>query len=322
MSKFSDFIKDFNYNWNNLKNTVEAHTGIITGIGIGFTVVGTVLACRATLKVNEKAEEHIKLLADTKANCIEAGMDEKATRKEVIRAYRHIGVDYVRKFWPSVAVSALGYVLIIKSHGILSNKYNELMASHIALEALFNKYRESVAERYGENVEKDIMKEAQMKFADEHVIDDDPNQPFVNGSYLLFNENCRDYQKGCPQANWHTIDTGYRELQFRFDQGRPVYIQEVMRCFGHPEVKNGWKWVKKKGITPGFLEDFGVNDKELNPEFTRGVCFDGKTEPIAKLFLNDFVYVDRLFDADVRESNLADGGVMGGKLGKDPVIIG
>ena len=53
-----------------------------------------------------------------------------------------------------------------------------------------------------------------------------------------------------------------------------------------------------------------------------GICYDGKTEPIAKLYLNGCVHVDRTYDVDVRDSELADGGVMGGTLGRDECVIG
>ena len=109
------------------------------------------------------------------------------------------------------------------------------------------------------------------------------------------------------------------ELNSKYDQGKRVYVNEVMRCFGHPEIKDGWKWCWFKGLTPAI--NFQIN-KDYNPEFIHGICYDGKTEPIAKLYLNDCVRVERTFDVDVRGTCLADGGVMGGKIGCDPVIIG
>ena len=318
MGKLGDLIHDFSENWNDMKNCIESHTGILTGIGIVVSLVGTVVACRATLKVNEKSEEHCKLLEDTKANCTESQMTEKETKKEVSKAYRHIVIYYVKKFFPAVGLLAAGFAIVVKAHNIEVAKNDALMTAYLGLEALFNKYRQEVSDRYGAEAEADIMQEAQMKFAEEHHIEDS-NTPFVNGSYILFNENCRDYQEGNPQANEFILRTGLRELVSKYNQLKPVYINDVCRCFGHPEIKGGWKWCWYKGCTeePNFLVD-----RMHQPEFMRGICYDNKTEPIAKIYLNGCVYVDRIYDADVRNCELADGGVMGGSIGHDEVVIG
>ena len=318
MGKLKELIHDFSENWEDMKNSIEAHTGVLTAVGIGVSLLGTVFACKATLKVNKEAEEHTKLVQDAKVNCAEAQMDEKQTKKEVVKAYKRVAKDYVKAYLPSAIMLTVGYGLIVKAHNIEVAKNEALMTAYIGLEALFNKYRQSVAERYGEETEQDIMKEAQMKFAEEHQIDDSKT-PFVNGSYILFNENCNAYTKGNPQANEMIIRHGLNELLFKFNMGKRVYVNEVCRAYGHPEIKGGWKWCWYKPCTeePNFLVD-----RDHQPEFMRGICYDGKTEPIAKLYINGCVHVDRTYDADVRDSELADGGVMGGALGRDEVIIG
>lgn len=317
MGKFNDFFKEFNRNYEDLKNLINNHTGILTGVGIGFTLVGTVLACKATLKVNQASEDHCKLIEDTKANCAEAQMTEKETKKEVARAYKHICCDYVKKYLPAVGMTAAGIGLIIKAHNIEVAKYDGLMSAYISLETLFNKYRESVNARYGEEVEKDIYNEAYMKRADEYH--DDPDAPFVDGSYMLFNDRCGDYQKGNPQANEFVIRNVQNNMVSKYKSGRRVYANEVARAFFHEEFADGWKWCWYLGCTPE--PNFLVN-KEFQPEFMRGICYDGMTEPIAKIYFNGMVRVEQTYKAEVRNSEFADGGIMGGKFGKEPVIIG
>lgn len=317
--KLHELAEKFDYDFHNFKNLVENHTGIMLGVGVGVTILGTVLACKASVKINEEAEEHTKLINDIKDNCKEAQMDDKQTRKEVMRGYRHITADYVRKFWPAVGVMAIGYGLIIKSHTILVAKNEMLFSAYMGLQAWVNKYRETVKERFGEDEEKSIAETANEKFAKEHIIDKE-NTVFVNGSYLLYNENCKEYEKGNPYVNGHNIQLIEDELNFQYNQGKRVYVNQVMKACGHPEIKGGWKWCWFKPLTGPI--NFQV-DAEHDPEFViRRVCYDNKTEPIAKLMLNGCVHVDRTFEADVRDSFLADGGVMGGELGKDAVIVG
>ena len=318
----NEFCKDFWHNFHDLKNNVESRTGLLTGIGVVAGLAGTVLACRATLKVAAKAEEHKKLIEDTKASCAEAEMDEKATHKEVSKAYRHIGVEYVRKFWPAVGLLTVGYGLIIRAHCIEVAKNEALMTAYIGLEQLLNKYRARVAEQVGEEREAQIFKQAKVDQANENKIGKYAGQ-FRNGSYLLFNDSCTDYQEGCPQANDFAIGIIEQELNQKFVSYAPVYVNDVMRACGHEEINGGWDWVKAKGLTDGI--DFKLHDPDFNPEFAKGYGFIKGQEPIAKLYLDGFVHVSQLYSAEYRHflrKDKANGGVMGGEIGQDPVIIG
>lgn len=322
MGKMNELCKDFWHNFHDLKNSIESHTGILVGAGIVTGLAGTVLACRATLKIANKADEHKKLVDDTKMNCAEAGMDDKQTHKEVMKAYRHIGVDYVRKFWPAVGLLTVGYTLIVRAHCIEVAKNEALMTAYIGLEQLFNKYRARVAEQVGPEREQQIYKQAKIDQAEENTIGKYAG-PFRNGSYLLFNESCIDYQEGCPQANDFVISTIQQELNTKFATYTPVYLNDIMRACGHEEINGGWDWVKAKGLTDEI--DFKIHDMDFNPEFAKGYGFVKGQEPIAKLYLDGFVHISKLYSAEYRQflkKEKADGGVMGGQIGKDEVIIG
>ena len=322
MGKLNDFCQDFWHNFHDLKNNIESHTGILTGVGIVTGLVGTVLACRATVKIVDKAEEHKKLVDDTKANCAEQGLDEKQTSKEVMRAYRHIGVDYVKKYWPAVGLITIGYGIIIRAHCIEVAKNEALLSAYIGLEQLFAKYRTRVSEQIGAEREAEIFKQAQIDQANENVIGEYCGD-FVNGSYLLYNENCSEYQEGCPQANDFMCDTIQREIKMKYEMGGTVYVNDVMRASGHDEINGGYSWLWKKGLTDA--PDFKLHDPDHNPDFARGYFKSDEPEPIMKMYLYGCVHVSKLYSAEFRQyqrKNLADGGVIGGKIGKDPVIIG
>jgi len=322
MGKMAEFCQDFWHNFHELKNNVESHTGVLTGVGIGIGLVGTIVACRATLKIANKAEEHKKLVDDTKANCVELGLDEKSTRKEVMKTYRHIGVDYVRAYWPAVGLLAVGYSLIFRAHCIEVARNEALMSAYIGLEQFLNKYRARVAERVGAEEEKEIFKQAQIDQANENVIGEYAGE-FKNGSYLLYNESCSEYTEGCPQANDFMCSNIEDEIKMKYELGETVYINDIMRAAGHPEIAGGWSWIWRKGLTD--CPDFKLHDPDHNPEFARGYGFSKDIEPIMKIYLYGAVHVSAQYTAEYRQYlryNKADGGIIGGKIGKDPVIIG
>lgn len=322
MGKFADFRENFMHNFYDVKNNLESRTGLLTGIGVAAGLLGTVLACKATVKIVEKAEEHKKLVDDTKANCTELALDEKATHKEVMKAYRHIGVDYVRQYWPAVGLLAVGYGLIIRAHCLEVAKNEALMTAYIGLEQLFNKYRQKVAEQVGVEREQDIFKQAQIEKAKENVIGEYAGE-YRNGSYLLYNENCSEYTKGCPQANDFMCQTIENEIIMKYEMGKTVYINDIMRAAGHPEIRNGHHWIWRKGLTAA--PNFMLHDPDHNPEFAKGYGFNPNEEPIMRIYLDGCVHVSALYSKEFREylrEPLADGGVMGGEIGRDAVIIG
>lgn len=322
MGKLTEFCQDFWHNYHDLKNNIDSHTGLIMGVGIVTGLVGTFFACKATVKMVEKAEEHRQLIADTKANCAEQGLDEKATSKEVMKAYRHITVDYVRKYWPAVGLLVVGYGLVIHAHNVEVAKNEALLSAYIGLEQFLGKYRARVAERVGAEQEAEIFKQAQIDQANENVIGEYAGD-FVNGSYLMYNENCAEYELGCPQANAFMADTIQREIDMKFETGAPVYVNDLMRAAGHTEIAGGYQWIWRKGLTD--KPDFKLHDPDHNPLYARGYGFDPNHEEVIKFYLYGAVHVSQMYTAEYRQylrEDRADGGVIGGKIGKDPVIIG
>lgn len=321
--KFSELCKDFWHNFYELKNNVESHTGVLTGIGVVAGLAGTVLACRATLKIANKAEEHKQLVDTTKDNCALAGMDEKETKKEVMKVYRRIGVDYVKKYWPAVGLIVVGYGLIFRAHTIEVAKNEALMSAYIGLEQFVNKYRAKVAEEVGAEKEQELYTKAQAECAEQNVIGEYAGE-FRDGSYMLMNESCADYSKGCPQSNLFDAQNVQEVIKMKFATGETVYVNDVMRAFGHPEIAGGWSWIWRKGLTD--CPNFRLTDPAFNPEFSKGYGFSTNgEEPILRVFLNGCVHVSKMYTAEYRQylrEDKADGGIMGGKLGQDPVIVG
>lgn len=320
MGKISEIANDFWHNFQDVKNTVESHTGILTGIGIVTALAGTVLACRATVKVARKIEEHNKKVDEVKTKCAEEGKTPEETQIEVKKTYKHVGFEYAKQFLPAVGLLTLGYGIIVRAHVIEVAKNEALMSAYVALQGFFAKYRAKVASTIGEEHEAELYNTAKSEVAQQ--LTSEYNGPFTEGSYIIYNDSCADYTEGCPQANSFVIDTVERELNIKYNTLKRVYVNDVMRALGHETIKDGWKWCWYKPLTPEI--NFHLHDVYYNPEYAKGYGFesaDGK-EILAKLYLMGCVHVDETYRADVRRNNLADGGVIGGRLGMDPVIIG
>lgn len=317
--KFSELCSSFWHNWNELKNAASEHTGIIVGAGVVTSVVGTILACRATLKVAEQAEEHTQMIEEVKEECATAEMTEKETKKAVFKTYRKIGKIYVKKYALPVGLLSFGYFLMIKGYRMEVAKNESLTAAYVALSTLFNKYRENVKAKIGEEQEAEIYNQTRKELA-EDVGSENYKGPFKEGSYILFNDKCRDYKKGMVDLNMYNANCVQIEINEKWKMGKRVYVNDICRALGRPEIAGGWDWCLYKGLTDKL--DFKLKDPVYNPEFCKGYMRDGGEEPIGKLWLIGFVHVSETYKVEYRREDYADGGVMGGHIGQDPVIVG
>lgn len=136
---------------------------ILLVVGIGGTVVSTVLACRATLKVEEVLDNHQQKV-DKSRHCrkmVESGSleaseyTEKDYKKDLTVIYTQTAVDFVKLYGPAVTLGVASVACIIGGHGIMKKRNVALVAAYKAIEESFNAYRERVREEYGE--EKDYM---------------------------------------------------------------------------------------------------------------------------------------------------------------------
>ena len=126
---------------------------ILTGIGVVGGVTAAVMACRATLEL-EQSLEYSKSLIDGHKQ-----LREEKTEEEYPTAVyqRDIAISYfrgvqavIKLYGPSVALGGLSIASILSGHGILHRRNAALMVAYNALETAFKSYRKRVIEDFGE----------------------------------------------------------------------------------------------------------------------------------------------------------------------------
>lgn len=143
------------------KNSPE----ILLGVGVVSMVGSTVLACRATLKLEEVLDEieKDKSLAHRVKTAVDEGevrtgvtyTDEELKRDNTIIIAR--GVTRVVKLYaPSLILGGVGVICLTKSHQILKERNVAMAAAYVAMETAFRTYRERVIERYGEDTDREL----------------------------------------------------------------------------------------------------------------------------------------------------------------------
>lgn len=130
---------------------------ILFGVGVAGVIGSTVLACRATLKLEEvldKAQSDLEI-ANKLAVAVVEGEDVEYSNSDKNRDTAVIyarGIISVGKLYAPAVILGVGSIsALTASHNILTKRNIALTAAYTAVDRAFNEYRERVVEKYGED---------------------------------------------------------------------------------------------------------------------------------------------------------------------------
>jgi len=140
---------------------------ILLGGGVVATVGGTLLACKATLKLDlilTEAEEKIEAIKsfDIDAHREATNMPEEITvdyndedrQQDLMKIYAQTGLAVVKTYLPAVTTLGLGLACFFGSYNIQRGRIVGLIAAYKAVEVGFSRYRKNVVEDQGEDADR------------------------------------------------------------------------------------------------------------------------------------------------------------------------
>jgi len=157
----------------------KAAPTILMSVGTVGVVASTVLACKATLKVNETLEEHKKYLeiieeakekGETRAGFT---YTEKDAQKDILMMYPQTGVKLAKLYGPSVLLGVGSLGCMLYSHRIMTKRNLALGAAFTAVDQTFKGYRKNLVERFGKEVDKEMR--TGIKAIESEVVETDEN---------------------------------------------------------------------------------------------------------------------------------------------------
>lgn len=127
-------------------------TGVV---GVGTTVV---LACKATLKIDEVLEEdrNARLTAAELRVKDDPRYSEDDYKKDMIYIQVRSAVKICKLYAPAITVGLVSVGMLAQSNRILTKRNAAVLAAYSALEKSFEDYRNRVDEKYGFEAERDI----------------------------------------------------------------------------------------------------------------------------------------------------------------------
>lgn len=243
---------------------------ILMVAGIAGTIVGTVLACKATTKVREIIEEKNKNIEDVHT-CLEEKPDEyteEDSKKDLTIIYAQTGVKLFKLYAPAIGVMALSFASIIAGHKVLKKRNVAIAAAYAAIDKGFKQYRKNVIEEFGEGVDQQMrfgLKSKEIKKKDkdgktvketEYYIDPDAN-PLNNISEYarFFDASSENFAK----------DPEYNMMFLRRQQD---YANEMLKARGHLFLNEVYDLLdiprSKAGQVVGWVYDKNGNTKGDN----------------------------------------------------------
>ena len=214
---------------------------ILMVTGVVGTVASTVLACKATRKIDG-------ILDQTKkdVNTIHAAMEvgyandkeytQEDGKKDLTITYAQTGVKIVKLYAPAVVLGTFSIASIVSGHRILKKRNLALAAAYAVVDKGFKDYRSRVVERFGEQLDKELRYNIKAKELEEVVVDENGNQAIekktvytIDGNPL---ENISEYAKFFDEWNSaeHNKDPEYNLMFLRRQQD---YANELLKSRGH-----------------------------------------------------------------------------------------
>ena len=277
--------------YNNSKNVVEKHSPeILAGVGVVGVVASTVMACKATMKLNdilEESKETRDKIKEVESNPrYEAEYSHEDAKKDLTINYTQTAMKIAKLYAPAVILGSASLGCLLASNDILRKRNAALSAAYMTVDKSFKEYRQRVVDRFGEEVEKEIRYNIKAEEVTSTVVTEDGSEttvtetvktmdPNLYSDYAKFFDEASPYWQKDPEYNLMFLKS---QQQYATDllraRGR-LFLNEVYDMLGIEKTKAGqivgWVYNPENPIGDNFV-DFGIFDmsKERVRAFVNG----------------------------------------------------
>lgn len=277
--------------FNNSRNMVQKHSPeILAGVGVVGVVASGVMACKATLKLNDildECKETRDKIKEVEENPeFEDRYSSEDAKKDLTVNYMQTSMKIAKLYAPAVLLCSASLGCLLASNDILRKRNAALSAAYMTVDKGFKEYRQRVAERFGEEVEKEIRYNIKAQEIETTVVNEDGSEAVVKETVNVMDPNLySDYAKFFDEASpyWQN-DPEYNLMFLKAQQqyandllksrGR-LFLNEVYEMLGIDKTKAGqivgWVYNKENPLGDNFV-DFGIYDmsKERVRAFVNG----------------------------------------------------
>ena len=277
--------------YNNTKNGVQKHSPeILAGVGVVGTVASAVMACKATLKLDDvlaeskETRDKIKEVAENPR--YEKEYSPEDAKKDLTVNYAQTAMKIAKLYAPAVILGSASLGCLLASNDILRKRNAALSAAYMTVDKSFKEYRQRVVDKFGEEVEKEIRYNIKAEEVTSTVVAEDGSETTITETVKTMDPNLySDYARFFDEASpcWQN-DPEYNLMFLKSQQqyandllkskGR-LFLNEVYDMLGIDRSKAGqvvgWVYNPENPTGDNFV-DFGIYDmsKERVRAFVNG----------------------------------------------------
>lgn len=271
----------------NIKNAITKFTGnagltvkkyspeILIGVGAVSVVAGTVMACKATLKVDEvldNAKADIEKIKSVKEN---DDLKETYSEEDYVRdmsiVYVQTGIKMLKLYLPAISLSIFGITCMVGSHVILKKRNLALMAAYKTVQEGYKQYRKKVANKLGDEVERRIHLGIDEETVEEVTEDENGKKKKVKkvvdkysdepSMYARFFDESSKYWSKTPEYNLTYLKFQQDAANDLLKSRGHVFLNEVYDALDIPRTQAGQVvgWVYDPSSDENYI-DFGLFD--------------------------------------------------------------
>lgn len=255
---------------------------ILTAAGVIGTVGSTVLACKATLKVEDILDE-----AKKKSNLINAVHDgeievdaeytDKDYSKDLLVNRTQTAVKLIKLYGPAISLGALSITAILGGQHILRKRNVAVMAAYKLCEESFNNYRSRVKDELGEEKDRQFYYGMTEETVKDKVKSKDGKTKTVTkkvekapdhlySQYARFFDEANINWDKSPEQNMYFLKMVQNQMNDKLKARGHVFLNEVYDALGFDRSEAGqlvgWVWSNDNTAMEagdGYI-DFGIFD--------------------------------------------------------------
>lgn len=243
---------------------------ILTAAGTAGFIGTTVLASKATLKVEETISEEAALLVKVH-EAHEAGKlsDKDATHDKVV-LYSRMGTKLAKLYAPALILGAASIVSLATGHGIMLKRNASLAAAYAAVDQAFKTYKKKVESKFG----KDAVIDALVSTAEEDLTKNELTMEAiaavdgVSPYGVIFDETNNNWSADEDLSMLHLKCQQQYANDILQTRGH-IFLNEVYKMLGFPHTPAGavTGWVKGNGDD---FVDFNIFEGTFEGEDEKG----------------------------------------------------
>lgn len=249
---------------------------LVTGtVGV---VASTVMACKATLKVEEivdEAKEKIDTIHQVSADPTMAEKySEEDGKKDLAIVYTQTAVKFIKLYGPSVAIGVTSLACMIGSNRILNKRNAALAAAYAAVDKSFKEYRGRVIERFGKQMDRELRYNIKAQEIEETTVDAngketitkktvDVMDPNSYSQYAIVFDDSNEGWDPDPERSKYFLIQQQNWANERLKSRGHLFLNEVYDMLGAKRTKAGAQvgWVYDENNCEGDnFVDFGIFD--------------------------------------------------------------